>query len=113
MSEIVSSIFAQVPWLKVFLAWTLSAAIVWLVVALPAYFLYSQITQRLRGELSTFLRLVREGHVQNREERKSAEALLIAQYTKDHLLRHVDESSSRIWKSIKTRLLQAAHEIQA
>ena len=50
MAEIVQSIFAQVPWLKVFLAWTLVAAVVVLVLALPACFLFLPLTQRMRAE---------------------------------------------------------------
>jgi hypothetical protein len=112
MTAIAHSILEQVPWLKVLLAWALAAAVVLLVLALPAYFLFLPLTQRLRADLSRYLALVRERHGQKRLERKDAERELLEQYAQDHLLRHVDATNSRLWARTKTALLQPAHEIQ-
>lgn len=112
MTEMVHSILAQVPWLKTFLAWALAATIVVLVLALPAYFLFLALSQRLRAELARYVAAVRDRHAKNRAERKQAEQDFVAQFVQDRLLRHIDASSTRFWKRTKTALLQPAKEIQ-
>jgi len=113
MAEFGRSIFAHLPWLKIFLEWALAAAVMLLVLTIPAYFLYRTLTQRLRAELSRYLPFLDKRHEQNRSRREDADRELVAQYAQDHLLRHVDATSSRLWARTKTALLQPTQEIQA
>ena len=112
MTGIVQSIFQQVPWLKVFLTWALAVIVVLLVLALPAYFLFLPLTQRVRTELKRYLSFLQDRHAEKRRLRKEAEEDLVSQYAHDNLLRHVDASSGRLWAHTRATLLQRANEIQ-
>jgi hypothetical protein len=113
MINVAHSILAQVPWLKVFLAWALAVAVVLLVLAIPGYYLFLPLTQRLRTAVSRYLALARERHAQKRTRRDETERDLLARYAQDHLLRHVDATSNRLWARTKASLLQPARDIQA
>jgi hypothetical protein len=105
-------IFSAVPWLKVFLAWTLAALVVFLVLTVPAYYLVLPLTQRLRSEISRYLMAVRERHAKQRAERSEADRALLAQYAEDHLLRHLDTMRSKFWARTKAAIIHPAQEIQ-
>jgi hypothetical protein len=113
MSDLAHTILTQVPWLKTFLAWAFATAVVLAIVAIPAYYLFLPITQRLRAELSQYLNLLRERHRKNAAERSEAQRALIARFAQDQLLRHLDSSSSRLWSRTNATLLQSVHDIQS
>jgi len=113
MTDIIRSIFAEVPWLKTFIAWAIAALVVVLALALPAYYLFLPLTRRLRAELSRYLSVLREHHAQKITQRKDAEKSFLSQYGQDHLLRHLDATSGRLWARTKIELLKLAHDIQA
>jgi hypothetical protein len=113
VSDIFYSLFAQVPWLKTFLAWTFALGIVLLVLALPAYYLFLPVFQRLRSELTAYLQRVRDQHQSQRSARKENQQLYLASYGQDHLLRHLDTTSGRLWARTKATLMESAHDIQA
>jgi len=113
MSEIAHSFFSQVPWLKTFLAWAFGAAVVLAVLAIPAYYLFAPITNRLREDIARYFGLLREQHRRNVTERLDAERNLISRFSEDRLLRQVDMSGDRLWGRTQATLFHLAREIQA
>jgi hypothetical protein len=112
VTDLIHSIFAQVPWLKVFIAWALAVAVVMAALALPAYYILLPVTQRVRAAIARHLIDTVGVHLESRRQRKQAHRDLLSEYAQDHLLRLINESSGRSWARQRVLLLEPIKGIQ-
>lgn len=109
----INDLFAQVPWLKPFIAWALAIGLVFLVLVLPVYYIILPLLQHLRADCASYLQRIRENHAEKRAWRRKARMESLDAFARDHLLRHLDRTSERLWQRTKLLLLQPIREIQA
>jgi hypothetical protein len=109
----INDLFAQVPWLKPFIAWSIAIGLVIIVLVLPTYYIILPLLQDVRQTCKEYLQRLREHHAAKREERRKHRGERLAEVSRDDLLQHVDGTRERLWQRTQTGLLQRANSIEA
>ena len=69
MSDFFNSLLKEAPWLKPVLGWSLAFVIVFLILMIPAYFIFWPFLARVRTQLAAFIERLAERLKGGRRER--------------------------------------------
>src|SRR5207248_9467093 len=111
MLQFFHDLFAQMPWLRIFLQWALASAIVLLVLAAPAYFLFLPIARSIKNSVIAHLKAIQNLHANKRSERQQAFDDFILQFGQDRLLRHLGQAA-KFWAVTKHLITERTTSIQ-
>jgi len=104
MQDAIGGVFREIPWFRPLLAWALAAGIIVLILTGPAYFIFFPLIHRLRTEFGQFLNRLAVQNQRATEQRQKAIDQAAAEFADDHLLQHLDTSTSTMWGHLMSEL---------
>jgi hypothetical protein len=104
MQDAIGGVFREIPWFRPLLAWALATGIIVLILTGPAYFIFFPIIHRLRTEFGQFLNRLAVQNQRATEQRQRAIDQAAAEFADDHLLQHLDTSTSTMWSHLMSEL---------
>ena len=105
MSDFIDFLFKSVPWLRPTLAWTIAFLLVFLILSVPAYFIFWPFLERARAQLLAFIRGLAERLKDASRERAERLNSAADEFLKDGGLWRLNAEGAGHWSALGERLV--------